>query len=58
MQPEPAGLPTREAGHENQAEDDEAAQRSFCALRPTPRRIFAPGVTAARIEAINLFSNK
>lgn len=62
MQPGSADVPTREAQGETQGKDykdgADASEHSYCALRPTPRRIFAPGVTPARIEAINLFSNK
>jgi hypothetical protein len=55
-------LPTREVPVEMPDEKDHAggreAGRFFCALRQTPARVFAPGVTRDRIEAINLLSNK
>jgi len=34
------------------------ASRYYCALRETPVRVFAPGVTTDRQRAINLLSNK
>jgi hypothetical protein len=62
MQPASADVSTREVERENQGKDNEQGTevtgRAYCALHPTPRRVFAPGVTAEREEAINLFSNK
>lgn len=62
MQPTSQDIPTREMAPEDQRKDyqdgGEVTGYSYCSLHPTPKRVFAPGVTAAREEAINLFSNK
>jgi hypothetical protein len=38
--------------------DEDEVGRFYCALRERPARVFAPGVTSARLEAINLLGNK
>jgi hypothetical protein len=52
MQPESPEVPTRELAPEKQGKDyqegGEVSGHSYCALHPTPRRVFGPGVTAAR----------
>jgi hypothetical protein len=62
MQPESPQVPTREVAVENSAEGDQAgaevAGHRYCALHPTPRRVYAPGVTPVREELLNLYNNK
>lgn len=60
--PEQQYVPTLEVPVETPDENydgkERQAGRSFCSLRQTPARVFAPDVTGARVRALNLLGNK